>query len=149
MPGIHLYLLFNGNCLEAFELYREVFKTEFITKLSYADVPRPQDLPPIPEADKNKIENIALPISKNTILLGSDVIGDMVQNTTFGNNFSIYIEADSQEEAFGFFNGLSQHGKINMPMVLAHWGGYFGMLTDPFGVNWFVNYSPKKTEDVE
>lgn len=76
--------------------------------------------------------------------MGSDVIGDMAKKTIFGNNFSIYIEADSQDEANRLFKGLAQGGKINMPMALAHWGDYFGMLTDAFGVNWFVNFSPKK-----
>ncbi len=60
-----------------------------------------------------------------------------------GSNFSIYVTAETHDEAYHIFNSLSQGGKVQMPMSRAHWGDYFGMCTDKFGISWFVNFSPK------
>ena len=61
-------------------------------------------------------------------------------DVTFGNNFSVSINADSKEEADKLFNGLSAGGNIIMPMEKTFWGAYFGMFTDKFGINWMVNF---------
>ena len=144
MANIHFYLLFNGNCEEAFTFYQSVFGKEILMMTRYGDIPVSEGVPPVAERDKQKIENIALPIGKETILMGADVIGALAEKTIFGNHFSIYIEATSQEETDRLFNGLSQSGQITMPMSQAHWGDYFGMLTDKFGINWMINYAPNR-----
>ena len=59
---------------------------------------------------------------------------------TFGNNFSVSINADSKEEADNLFNGLSAGGTVIMPMEKTFWGAYFGMFTDKFGIHWMVNF---------
>ena len=135
MAKINFYLLFNGNCEEAFNFYKSDFT--FIGR--YGDIPPQNGMPPISEDEKNKIENICLPIAEETVLMGADVCGYMAQNTVFGNNFSLYIEADSRGEADRLFAGLSTEGRVTMPMSEAHWGDYFGMFTDKFGVNWLIN----------
>jgi hypothetical protein len=48
-----------------------------------------------------------LPISKETSLMGSDTAGNY-DKFNFGNNFSVYINADSKEEADRFFSGLAR-----------------------------------------
>ena len=134
MAKINFYLLFNGNCEEAFNFYKSAFGID-----RYGDIPPQNGMPPISEDEKNKIENICLPIAEETVLMGADVCGYMAQNTVFGNNFSLYIEADSRGEADRLFAGLSTEGRVTMPMSEAHWGDYFGMFTDKFGVNWLIN----------
>lgn len=57
-----------------------------------------------------------------------------------GNNFSVAIVAESEEEARRLFNGLSVGGKVTMPLEKAFWGAYFGMFTDKFGIHWMVNF---------
>ncbi len=47
---------------------------------------------------------------------------------------------DSREEAKRLFDALSVEGKITMPLEDAFWGGYFGALTDKYGVPWMVNF---------
>ena len=46
----------------------------------------------------------------------------------------------------GFFNKLSDGGKITMPMQSTFWGDYFGNFTDKFGINWMVSFNenPRK-----
>ena len=139
MAKINFYLLFNGNCEEAFNFYKSAFGIDFTFIGRYGDIPPQNGMPPISEDEKNKIENICLPIAEETVLMGADVCGYMAQNTVFGNNFSLYIEADSRGEADRLFAGLSTEGRVTMPMSEAHWGDYFGMFTDKFGVNWLIN----------
>jgi PhnB protein len=83
--------------------------------------------------------HVSLPISKETILMGSDSTS-FSGNVTFGNNFSVSINAGSREEADRLFSGLSNGGKVIMPMETTFWGAYFGMFVDQFGINWMINF---------
>ena len=73
--------------------------------------------------------------------MGSDTGGQWAPNFVKGNNFSISINAASKEEADRLFNGLSNGGKVTMPMANTFWGDYFGMWEDKFGVNWMMSYN--------
>ena len=144
MGTVHFYLLFDGHCEEAFAFYRSVFGGDFLTVIRYGDVNKEGDAPPVVDSIQNKIENIALSIGQGTILMGSDVIGEMAEKTVFGNNFSIYIEAENKAETDHLFHGLSENGNVMMPLEKAHWGDYFAMFTDKFGTNWFLNCKSEK-----
>ncbi|WP_027388131.1 VOC family protein [Chryseobacterium gregarium] len=146
MATVNVYLTFNGNCREAFDFYKSIFGGEYPYVGTFGDMP-PVDGKEIPEEDKNKIMHITLPISRETMLLGSDTGGEWGSHHHQGNNFSISINADSKEEADQLFNGLSGGGKVTMPMEDTFWGAYFGMFTDKFGINWMVNYDdPAKVQ---
>jgi len=138
MTLVNMYLNFNGNCREAFEFYRSVFGGEFSFIGTFGEMP-PQEGFEMSEEDKNRIMHVSLPISKETSLMGSDT-SENYDKVNFGNNFSVYINADSKEEADRFFTGLASGGKITMPMADVFWGSYFGMLEDKFGINWMVSY---------
>jgi len=60
--------------------------------------------------------HVSLPISKETVLMGSDTGGEWATNFSQGNNFAISITADSKEEADKLFNGLSDGGMVTMPL---------------------------------
>ena len=94
----------------------------------------------IPKAEKDKIMHIALPIGKGNILMGTDALESMGQHLKMGNNFSISIGTESKEEADKLFNGLSDGGKIEMPIGDTFWDSYFGMFTDKFGLQWMVSF---------
>ncbi|OFY85410.1 MAG: glyoxalase [Bacteroidetes bacterium RIFCSPLOWO2_12_FULL_35_15] len=137
MAAVNPYLTFNGNCEEAFNFYKSVFGGEFPYIGRFKDMPSEQ---PIPESEKEKIMHVSLPIGKETILMGSDSSNAFGQATIIGNNFSISVNADNEEEATKLFNGLSSGGKVTMPLNKTFWGALFGMFTDKFGINWMVNY---------
>ena len=141
MATVHTYLIFKGNCEEAFNFYKSVFGGDFIFLGRYSEMPT-NDGCEVSDADKNKIMHISLPIG-HTILMGSDWSGDWASTLVAGNNFSISINAESKDEADRLFNGISADGKITMPMENAFWGAYFGMATDKFGINWMVNFDEK------
>lgn len=142
MTAINPYLTFNGNCEEAFNFYKSVFGGEFPAVMRYGDTPECDGMQ-LDDSYKNKIMHIALPISEGNILMASDAVEGMGRGPEFvvGDNYSIAIAPDSKEEADRLFNGLSAGGTVTMPLADAFWGGYFGMFTDKFGVQWLVNYS--------
>ncbi len=140
MATVNVYLTFNGNCEEAFGFYKSVFGGEFPYIGRYKDMPPQENCASISEAEGNRIMHVSLPISKETILMGSDTGGGWGDNYQQGNNYSISINAGSKDEADKLFNGLSAGGQITMPMEKTFWGAYFGMFVDKFGVNWMVNF---------
>ena len=91
-------------------------------------------------SEANKIMHISLPISKETILMGSDSSEAFGHATVVGNNFSISVSAASQAEADKLFHGLSAGGKVTMPIAKTFWGSYFGMLIDKFDIQWQVSF---------
>ena len=74
--------------------------------------------------------------------MGSDSTAE--SRVVMGQNISISINTDSEEEATKLFNGLSAGGKIIMPLEKTFWGAYFGMFADKFGIGWMVNYDYNK-----
>lgn len=144
MAAINPYLLFDGTCEQAFLFYKSVFGGEFPYLGRFGEMP-PMDGQSINPKDANLIMHVSLPISKETVLMGSD-FPESQGPVNYGNNFSISINTDSKEEADTIFNGLSAGGQIMQPMAQSFWGAYFGMFTDKFGVNWMVNYdtAPKQ-----
>jgi PhnB protein len=145
MATVNIYLTFNGNCEEAFNFYKSVFGGEFPYIGRFKDMPPGEDAKLNPGED-NRIMHVSLPISKETMLMGSDTGGEWVTGYLQGNNFSISITADSKEEAEKLFNGLSAGGKVTMPLAKTFWSECFGMFTDKFGISWMMSFDERKQE---
>lgn len=142
MVSINPYLTFPGTCEEAFLFYRSVFGGDFPYMGRFKDMP-PMDGKAVPDNEKEKIMHVSLPVG-NGILMGSDSSEAFGHATVIGTNFSISVNADTDEQADTFFNGLSAGGKITMPMQKTFWGSYFGMLTDKFGIQWMISHEEPK-----
>ena len=139
MAHVNPYITFNGTCEAAFNFYKSVFGGDFPMMGKFKDMP-PTEGKTMSAEDGEKIMHVSLPISKETILMGSDTGGEWTNNFKAGNNISISINTDSEEEAKKIFNGLSAGGTVTMPLEKTFWGALFGMFTDKFGINWMVNY---------
>lgn len=122
MATVNNYLTFNGNCEEVFNFYKEAFRGKFSYLARFSEMVNYEGTPNIPEIDKNKIMHIRLPISKETVLLGSDIPESMANTFRIGNNFSIYVNSETKEEADRLFNALSKGGNVIMPMGVVFWG---------------------------
>ena len=136
------YIMFNGNCEEAFNFYKSVFGGEFPYLGRYKDMP-PEEGKKSASEDAEKIMHVSLPVSKETMLMGSDTGGEWAASYSRGNNFSVSISTDTKEEADRLFNGLSAGGEIEMPIADSPWGSYFGMFRDKYGIEWMVDFDPK------
>ncbi|TRO66849.1 VOC family protein [Christiangramia sabulilitoris] len=137
---INTYLTFDGDCKAAFDFYRSVFGGEFNNASTFSEMPPQEGMPPISEEEKDKIMHISLPISNETILMGSDTGGEWAKSFKKGNNFSISVNTDSKKEAERIFKALSENGQVTMPMEKTFWNSYFGMLKDQFGIHWMVSF---------
>ena len=144
MAHINPYIHFNGNAEEAFTFYKSVFGGAFAKLMRYKDLSSPEY--PIAEGDANRLMHIALPIGKTNMLLGSDVMEIMGRVTEADNRNTIAISAESKEEADQLFNGLSEGGKIEMPIADGPLGSYFGMFADKYGIQWMVDFTPTNNE---
>jgi PhnB protein len=140
MAQINPYLNYNGNAEDAFNFYKSVFGGEFAKIMRFKDLASSQF--PVSENEANKIMHIALPIGKN-ILMANDVPESMGQVNENENRSKISISAESREEADKLFNGLSEGGQVEMPIMDSPWGSYFGMFRDKFGIEWMVDFDPK------
>ena len=137
MTAVNPYLNFNGNTEEAFNFYKSVFGGDFQAVMRFKDNPQCGNLA---ESDKERIMHIALPIAKDTILMGTDSLESLGQKLTVGNNFYICLSPATKQEADRIFNGLSAGGKVEMPIQDMFWGAYWGCFADKFGVQWMINY---------
>jgi PhnB protein len=140
MTTVNVYLTFNGNCEEAFNFYKSVFGGEFPYMGRFKDMPAGEGKT-MTGKDAERIMHVSLPVSKETMLMGSDTGGEWAASYSQGNNFSISITTDSKDEADRLFNGLSAGGKVTMPLNKTFWGDYFGMFADKFGVSWMVSFN--------
>ncbi len=143
MQFMTVYLNFNGDAEEAFEFYRTVFGGEYSGLLRFRDFG--EDAMGMPDADRDKIAHVSLPLANGIGLMGSDVAGPQADAFTAGNNVYIYLEAESGSEAERFFEGLSAGGTVEMPPQPTEWAETYAVLRDRFGVGWMISF----TGDVE
>ncbi len=140
MLFINPYLIFNGNCETAFLFYKSVFGGDFTHIGRFSEMPKEDGCAePMPDEFGNRIMHVSLPIGKNS-LMGSDSNPNMGE-AIVGQNVNISITTDTKAEADRLFAGLSEKGKVTMPMQDTFWGDYFGMTEDQFGIEWMISYN--------
>ena len=144
MARVSTYLNFPRNTEEAFNFYKSVFGTEFTNEIQrFSTVPQQDGQPPMEEAAKNLVMHVELPILGGHVLMGTDAPESMGFKVSHGNNIYLNLEPDTRAETDKLFKALSEGGKVEMQLMEMFWGGYFGSLTDKFGVAWMFNCNSK------
>ncbi len=145
MATFSTYLYFNGNCEEAFNFYKSIFNSEFQYLGRYRDVPEiaRQNFP---NCTDEQIMHITLPISKETTLMGADIVDTNRRENDAARYFSLHVNAASREEADRLFSSLANEGEIKLPISEQFWGSYYGICLDKFGINWKISFSPNNGE---
>lgn len=143
MASLSPYLQFQGNCEEAFNFYKSAFGKDFQMISRYGDMPPGEKDNPGMKADPNKIMHVALQLTDESWLMGSDW-PEGIGPLTIGQNVQISVDTASKDEADKLFGKLSAGGNVHMPLADTFWGSYFGMFVDKFGVNWMVSYNEKR-----
>jgi PhnB protein len=144
MASVSTYLNFSRNTEEAFNFYKQVFKTEFqgdIIRMGSA--PPAPGQPPMAEADKNLVMHVSLPITGGHLLMGTDAPESMGFTVKFGNNIYINVNPDTRKETKRLFDAMSAGGQVTMELADQFWGDYFGSCRDKFGVEWMFNCAEK------
>ena len=144
MASVSTYLNFPRQTEEAFNFYKSVFGGEFNDGIArFSEVPPQEGAPEMPEADKNLVMHIELPILGGHVLMGTDAPESMGFTVNFGNNVYIMLQPDSREETKKLFDALSAGGKVTMELQDMFWGDYYGSCTDKYGVQWMFDCSKK------
>lgn len=145
MARVSTYLNFARSTEQAFLFYKSVFRSEFSTPIMrYRDIPAQPGCPALPEADTDLVMHVELPILGGHVLMGTDAPESVGSPVTPGNNVYIVLEPDTRAETDQLFKALSEGGTVCMPLQEMFWGGYFGSLTDKFGVRWMFNCANKQ-----
>ena len=145
MARVSINLWFLGITEEVFNFYRSIFGGEFSRWwiARFSEIPPMKWVPPVPEADKNLVMHVELPIFKDYLIMGADVTEAMGRKLVMGNNVSISLEPDSKEETDRLFKALSAGGKVTMELMDAFRWSYFGMCEDKYWVQRMFNYTKK------
>jgi len=136
MARVSTYLNFRGTTEEAFLFYREAFGTEFLDLRRMGDVPSGE---PLTEEEDRLVMHVALPTLGDHVLMGTDILESRGDDVTVGTNVSINLEPDTRAETERIFAVLADGGHVTAPLAEMFWGGYFGSLTDRYGVRWMFN----------
>lgn len=141
MARVSTYLNFARNTEEAFNFYKSVFGGEFGNDgiARFGEIPVTDEMPPIPDEDKNLVMHIELELPGGHKLMGTDAPESMGFKVNFGNNVYINIEPDTRNETKKYFDALSAGGIVSMELQDMFWGAYYGSCTDKFGVQWMFN----------
>ncbi len=138
MANMDIYLLFNGNCEQAFSFYETAIGATVAYRMRYGDMP---DGNRVPASDKDRILHITLPIG-NMMIMGSDAQSDHPVST--GTNVALTLYTDNAGEAERLFTGLSAGGKVTVPLGKTFFAELYAMFFDKFGVQWMVIFEGLK-----
>lgn len=130
------YLLFNGNAKQALEFYKDMFKGEIFEVQTFGEANFPT-----PAGAENRIMH-ALYKKDELFFMVSDTFPG--QNVEVGNNFSLVLEFDDQQEMDATYERLSKDGTVIMQLQDTFWGARFAKVKDAFGVTWDLNYTYAK-----
>lgn len=145
MTQVSIYLNFNGTTEEAFNYYKSVFGGEFEGNgmMRFGDIPPTEGMPPIPDADRNLVMHVSLPILDGFQLMGSDAPESMGFSIRQGNNIYINLMPPTRAETRRIFTALADGGSIEQELQDMFWGDYYGSCTDRFGIRWMFNCPEK------
>ena len=140
MSTLNVYLYFKGNCERAFDFYKSIFGGEYEFIGRYKDIPQ-KARQNFPYCTDEQIMHVTLPISKETILMGSDLINSNEEIFESKSGFSLFVNTDNKKEAERIFDALSCEGEIIVPIADQFWGSYYGLCIDKFGISWKISCS--------
>jgi PhnB protein len=126
------YLVFNGQCEEAFKFYEKVLGGKITGLMTHGNSPMASQVAP---EWRDKIMHAHMTVG-DYVLMGSDAPPQHFQKP---QGFSVSIVVKTTEEAERIFAALSEKASILMPLQQTFWSPRFGMLTDRFGIPWMIN----------
>ena len=127
------YLNFRDNTREAMEFYRSVFGGQ-LTLSTFEEFNASED-----PSEADKIMHAVLEAENGIAFMAADTPNRMEYRP--GTNFNMSLSGDDEAELRGYFEKLSEGGRVIMPLERAAWGDVFGMVVDRFGVQWLMNIS--------
>jgi len=126
------HLNFNGNCETAFKFYEKCLGAKITFSMPYEGSPLANE---VPAEWRGKILHASLQVG-DALILGADAPPGRYEKP---QGFSVTLSPKDPAEAERIFVGLSDGGRVTMPMQETFWAARFGMLVDQFGIPWMIN----------
>ena len=126
------YLLFNGDCAEAFKFYEQLFGGKIEGSSTFAGSPAAEHVPP---EWGDKILHAAMTIEGQVIMASDAPPGQYMKP----QGLSVAIGLKDSGKGEQIFNALAEGGTVQMPYQKTFWASGFGMCVDRFGIPWMVN----------
>lgn len=130
------YINFKDTTRQAMEFYKSIFGGE-LRLSTYQEFKASED-----PSEYNKIMHAELNTGNGIDFMAADTPNRMEYRP--GTNFTMSLSGDDEVELTSYFRKLSAGGQVTQPLEKSPWGDSFGMFTDKFGINWFVNIIAKK-----
>lgn len=130
--SLDTYLLFNGNCAEAFKFYEKALGGKIENIMKQGESPMADKVAP---EWRDKVLHVHMKVG-DRVLMGSDA---PPQHYEKPQGFSVSLSTRDVAEAERVFKSLSDGGDVRMPLQKTFWSAAFAMFTDRFGIPWMVN----------
>ncbi|HFI0234564.1 TPA: VOC family protein [Streptococcus suis] len=132
LKAMEVYLVTNGNGLEAIEFYKNALGAEVEQVNLFKDF-----LPDCPPELENFVMNAQFRLNGQRFML-SDNNPEMPY--AVGDNITVALITDDEATAKDLFAKLSEDAKqITMDLQAVPWSPAYGSLQDKFGIHWQVN----------
>lgn len=126
------YLIFNGNCAEAFKFYEKTLGGRIDGMQTYGETPAKEHVP----ADlHNRVIHVRMTVG-DEVIMGSDAPSEKFETP---QGISVTVTVSTAAEAERLFKALADGGKVTMAFEKTFWSPGFGMAVDRFGIPWMVN----------
>jgi PhnB protein len=129
---LNAYLMFSGQCEEAFKFYERCLGAKIAVMMTYGESPAAKQTAP----DRQKQVLHARLMVGDQVLMGSDAPPDRFKAP---QGFFVSVSVQEPGEADRVFEALSERGNVVMPIQETFWARRFGMVVDRFGTPWMVN----------
>src|ERR1017187_9797642 len=106
---INPYLLFKGQCEEAFKFYEKCLGGRIEAMIPHTGTPAEQQVPP---EWRNKIMHARLTVGE-AVLMGSDAAPERYQEP---KGFSVALDIKAPAEPDRIFHALAEIGNVKMPI---------------------------------
>ncbi|KPF70162.1 3-demethylubiquinone-9 3-methyltransferase [Bosea sp. AAP35] len=127
------YLMFDGNCREAFTAYEMILGGRIEAMMDHRGTPVEGHVPP---EWLDKILHACLELD-GQMLMASDA--PPARSDGPMRSVSVSVSVPEVAEAERIFAALSEGATIQMPLEETFWAPRFGMLRDRFGTNWMIS----------
>ncbi|WP_347548854.1 VOC family protein [Pseudalkalibacillus hwajinpoensis] len=132
------YFTFEGTAREALNYYKDIFEGEITNVQTFGDA----NYETPPELDDHIMH--ARFEKGDLYFMVSDVF--LNQTVTVGNNISLALELDSEEEIQTLYSRLKEKGTVYMELQDTFWGATFAKVKDAYGVIWDLNYEKEQVK---
>ena len=126
------YLMFNGQCEEAFKFYEQCLGGKIVAMHTFSEMPAAEHVSP--EA-RHQIMHARLQVG-DAVLMASDC---PPEHYAAPRGFYVSLHIDDPADAERIFHALAEGGEVRMPIEETFWAVRFGMLVDRFGTPWMIN----------